>query len=97
MPASPVVSEGDADVQQNHGRDQKMRHIPPGALNTLRALKRPHEKNPDRLDGQGFMQTLVPKVGIEPTRVAPLDFESSASTSFTTPAERFREYSGRRI
>ena len=27
---------------------------------------------------------LVPEVGIEPTRVAPLDFESSASTSFTT-------------
>jgi hypothetical protein len=30
---------------------------------------------------------LVPEVGIEPTRVIhPLDFESSASTSFTTPA-----------
>ena len=30
---------------------------------------------------------LVPEVGIEPTRTqGPLDFESSASTSFTTPA-----------
>ena len=30
---------------------------------------------------------LVPEVGIEPTRnKVPLDFESSASTSFTTPA-----------
>jgi hypothetical protein len=37
---------------------------------------------------------VVPEVGIEPTRVAPLDFESSASTNFTTPAETFREYSG---
>ena len=30
---------------------------------------------------------MVPEVGIEPTRArGPLDFESSASTSFTTPA-----------
>jgi hypothetical protein len=30
---------------------------------------------------------LVPEVGIEPTWAqGPLDFESSASTSFTTPA-----------
>ena len=30
---------------------------------------------------------LVPEVGIEPTRTkSPLDFESSASTNFTTPA-----------
>ena len=32
-------------------------------------------------------QKLVPEVGIEPTRAqGPEDFESSASTSFTTPA-----------
>ena len=32
--------------------------------------------------------TMVPEVGVEPTRAqGPLDFESSASTSFTTPAE----------
>jgi hypothetical protein len=31
---------------------------------------------------------LVPEVGIEPTWAqGPLDFESSASTSFTTPAQ----------
>jgi hypothetical protein len=31
---------------------------------------------------------LVPEVGIEPTRTqGPEDFESSASTSFTTPAQ----------
>jgi hypothetical protein len=30
---------------------------------------------------------MVPKVGIEPTWAqGPLDFESSASTNFTTPA-----------
>ena len=30
---------------------------------------------------------VVPEVGVEPTRAqGPLDFESSASTSFTTPA-----------
>ncbi len=30
---------------------------------------------------------MVPEVGVEPTRAqGPLDFESSASTSFTTPA-----------
>jgi hypothetical protein len=34
-----------------------------------------------------FPSLLVPEVGIEPTRTkSPLDFESSASTSFTTPA-----------
>ena len=33
------------------------------------------------------LKLLVPEVGIEPTRAqGPLDFESSASTSFTTPA-----------
>ena len=32
---------------------------------------------------------MVPEVGVEPTRAqGPLDFESSASTSFTTPALR---------
>ena len=31
---------------------------------------------------------LVPEVGIEPTRSqGPVDFESTASTNFTTPAE----------
>ena len=33
------------------------------------------------------LMVLVPEVGIEPTRTrSPEDFESSASTSFTTPA-----------
>ena len=33
---------------------------------------------------------VVPEVGIEPTRTqGPEDFESSASTSFTTPALNF--------
>ena len=33
---------------------------------------------------------MVPEVGIEPTRTqGPEDFESSASTSFTTPAVFF--------
>ena len=31
---------------------------------------------------------LVPKVGLEPTLLSKLDFESSASTSFTTRAIR---------
>ena len=36
---------------------------------------------------------LVPEVGIEPTRAqGPEDFESSASTSFTTPAELHSKY-----
>ena len=43
--------------------------------------------------GLGFPRSLislVPEVGLEPTRVIhPLDFESSASTNFTTPAIRF--------
>ena len=35
-----------------------------------------------------WLISLVPEVGIEPTRTqGPLDFESSASTSFTTPAK----------
>lgn len=29
---------------------------------------------------------MVPVVGLEPTLLAELDFESSASTNFTTPA-----------
>ena len=34
-----------------------------------------------------YTVTMVPEVGIEPTRAqGPLDFESSASTNFTTPA-----------
>ena len=34
-------------------------------------------------------RTMVPEVGVEPTRAqGPLDFESSASTSFTTPAKQ---------
>jgi hypothetical protein len=32
---------------------------------------------------------MVPEAGVEPARIAPLDFESSASTNFTTPAKRF--------
>jgi hypothetical protein len=31
---------------------------------------------------------MVPLVGLEPTRVSPLDFESSASTNFATGAHR---------
>ena len=42
------------------------------------------------LGGLGYPKRLiflVPEVGLEPTRAqGPLDFESSASTSFTTPA-----------
>ena len=39
------------------------------------------------LETLGALILLVPEVGIEPTRTkSPLDFESSASTSFTTPA-----------
>ena len=54
------------------------------------------KKNPHTFAGCGFYRTstkvdgiyMVPEVGIEPTRAqGPLDFESSASTSFTTPAE----------
>jgi hypothetical protein len=34
------------------------------------------------------VKSVVPEVGIEPTRTCgPLDFESSASTNFTTPAQ----------
>jgi hypothetical protein len=37
-----------------------------------------------------YFAFLVPEVGIEPTRIKdPLDFESSASTNFTTPALGF--------
>ena len=32
---------------------------------------------------------MVPEAGIEPARLAALDFESSASTNFTTPAKLF--------
>ena len=34
----------------------------------------------------GFIETMVRAVGIEPTLLAELDFESSASTNSTTPA-----------
>jgi hypothetical protein len=34
---------------------------------------------------------MVPLVGVEPTRVSPLDFESSASTNFATGAHRSSE------
>jgi hypothetical protein len=54
-------------------------------------------KNPQPGEGCGLYMKhprrwmkylMVPEVGIEPTRAqGPLDFESSASTSFTTPAE----------
>jgi hypothetical protein len=47
---------------------------------TKKGIK-PFEPNP-------LFLLMVPKAGIEPARVAPLDFESSASTNFTTPARR---------
>ena len=39
-----------------------------------------------RLSYKPIVQLLVPKVGLEPTLLAELDFESSASTNFTTQA-----------
>lgn len=48
------------------------------------------KNNPTRTYGSGRV-ILVPLVGLEPTRrMSPLDFESSASASFTTAA--FSEY-----
>jgi len=36
--------------------------------------------------GSGLIFTLVPRVGLEPTLLAEPDFESGASTNFTTRA-----------
>jgi hypothetical protein len=47
------------------------------------------EKGPGSAKAPSFVGIfLVPEVGIEPTRTqGPEDFESSASTNFTTPAQ----------
>ena len=38
------------------------------------------------------LKLLVPEVGVEPTRPqGPRDFESRASTNFTTPAPSYRQ------
>ena len=46
--------------------------------------------NLKKLASLDLLMLLVPEVGIEPTRTrGPEDFESSASTNFTTPALAF--------
>jgi hypothetical protein len=56
-------------------------------LSTAEAMKSPLVEVLGALELPKSASLLVPEVGIEPTRVIhPLDFESSASTSFTTPA-----------
>ncbi len=47
------------------------------------------QKKKTTLSGyEGLFCSLVPVVGLEPTRmISPQDFESSASASFTTPAQ----------
>ena|GEM_PF-4880652 len=43
-----------------------------------------------KMSSRDLLMVLVPEVGIEPTWTrGPEDFESSASTSFTTPALAF--------
>ena len=49
---------------------------PPGATTMVQNLK---EKS-QILENQGFAILLVPGAGIEPARIAPLVFETSAST-----------------
>lgn len=40
-----------------------------------------------QLAQMGILPIVVPREGLEPSRFAPLDFESSASTNSATPAE----------
>ena len=61
-------------------RRGRPRHLGSGAGEGLPLTK---EHN-DTLDAYG--EKMVRAVGLEPTLLAELDFESSASTSFTTPA-----------
>ncbi len=50
------------------------------------------------LDLRRTLILLVPEVGLEPTRACgPLDFESSASTSFTTPARESGQRSHEKV
>ena len=35
-----------------------------------------------------FLHLLVPKAGLEPARISTVDFESTASTDFATPARK---------
>lgn len=68
-----------------------------------RPAAQPVQAEPSRRQGAGsgsaararrlaltLMKTMVPVVGLEPTLLAEQDFESSASTNFTTPARRLR-------
>lgn len=36
----------------------------------------------------GIDRILVPKAGLEPARISTVDFESTASTDFATPAQK---------
>ena len=54
-----------------------------GAVDTIRTLVRQwHDRRPQT----SLAEKMVRVVGLEPTLLSELDFESSASTSFTTPA-----------
>lgn len=35
-----------------------------------------------------YFSTMVPKAGLEPARISTVDFESTASTDFATPARK---------
>ena len=64
-------------IKEGYGKDNS----------TGRFSKKKKATNPFISELAAFC-VLVPEVGVEPTRAqGPLDFESSASTSFTTPAQ----------
>ena len=40
------------------------------------------------LSRKALEESLVPKAGLEPARISTVDFESTASTDFATPARK---------
>lgn len=55
----------------------------------VRALSEPAPAAAERIkENHSDTGRMVPRVGLEPTLLSELDFESSASTSFTTEAQR---------
>ena len=55
------------------------------AREALRGLDFRHKKRPQL---RSIYILMVPKAGLEPARISTVDFESTASTDFATPARK---------
>ena len=55
------------------------------ARKALRGLDFRHKKRPQL---RSIYILVVPKAGLEPARISTVDFESTASTDFATPARK---------